>query len=176
MIAQRLLLFFVVAALLALGGSNMLFAELPVQRRLGMDERNSVVSLHAYHRWGLDPSVIVLDLWSIDPRRTSMADVDRVLFQSAEALSGREFRSVVLAYRGRAKFEIEGARFKEIGESYSWQNPVYLIRTLPEKLRLPSGEPAFSAWTGGWLGVVNAQMKDHEVFHNSWYLADAAGS
>lgn len=55
----------------------------------------------------------------------------------------------------------------------SFPNPVYTIRTLPEKLRRPDGSRAFSVWTGGMIGVLGAQMDDVNNFAGQWYLDDA---
>ena len=48
------------------------------------------------------------------------------------------------------------------------QNPVYLIRTLPEKLYKPTGEGAFGQWTGGLLGVLGKQMDDANTAAKQW--------
>ncbi|BCG73329.1 hypothetical protein MesoLj113a_44870 [Mesorhizobium sp. 113-1-2] len=67
---------------------------------------------------------------------------------------------------------MDGDYFRQIGREREWQNPVYVIRTLPENLKRIDGEPAFDTWTGGWLGVASKQMEDHAEFHKQWYLRD----
>jgi hypothetical protein len=68
---------------------------------------------------------------------------------------------------------MSGSVFASLGSEFSaGQNPVFLIRTLPEKLRTPDGHPAFETWTGGLLGVLGAQLEDHAEFHRRWYLND----
>ena len=69
----------------------------------------------------------------------------------------------------------DGDEFLKIGQEYSYQNPVYSVRTFPEKLRVPSGEPAYSSWTGGLLGVVGAQMDDVNEMARAWYISDLLG-
>ena len=91
----------------------------------------------------------------------------------AEALSDRSFREVVLAWRGEPRFILSGDDFRQMGREASYENPVYTIRTLPEKLYLPDGRRAFSRWTGGVIGVLGAQMDDVNNFARQWYIADA---
>ncbi|BAV45427.1 Uncharacterized protein MLTONO_0524 [Mesorhizobium loti] len=67
---------------------------------------------------------------------------------------------------------MDGDYFRQTGREREWQNPVYVIRTLPENLKRIDGEPAFDTWTGGWLGVASKQMEDHAEFHKQWYLRD----
>jgi len=132
------------------------------------------VTMVAYHRWLISPSTLVIDLWSIDGK-VSMADVDRNLFEAAEALKGQTFGNVILAFRGKGRFIIDGAQFKTTGEERKWQNPIYAIRTLPQNLRKMDGSPAFETWEGGLLGVLGQQLKDHEEFHAQWYARESLG-
>jgi hypothetical protein len=60
-----------------------------------------------------------------------MAAVDRSQFEAAEALKDQKFKAVVLAYRGRARFLLEGEHFREIGQERAWQYPIYRVRILP---------------------------------------------
>jgi len=59
-----------------------------------------------------------------------------------------------------------------LGKEYSWQNPVYTIRTFPENLINLDGSMAYPEWTGGWLRVTGKQMEDFNNFHKKWYLED----
>lgn len=52
------------------------------------------------------------------------------------------------------------------------QNPIYLIRTLPEQMYRPDGTSAFGSRSGGLLGVFGGQMKDVNEFGRAW--ADGA--
>lgn len=133
------------------------------------------VTMVAYHRWLVDPSTVVIDLWSIDGT-VSMADVDRNLFEAAEALKARSFSKVVLAYKGNGRFLLDGTQFKTIGEERSFQNPMYTVRTLTEHITNTDGTRAFETWEGGLLGVLTAQMKDHSQLHWRWYLASMSGA
>ena len=90
------------------------------------------VSAWTYYRYGVQPDVIVFDLRGVAPD-AAPAKVYGSLFRTAEALKDRSFSQVVLAYRGRAKFLLDGDDFREIGRSQAYQNPIYTLRTLPEK-------------------------------------------
>lgn len=149
---------------------NFFGAHLPAAAKLEEDPRNRSVSWAVYHRWGISPRVIVLDIRQLN--NASMADVDRALFQIAERFSGRNYDLVLLAHRGEAKFQLEGTYFSRLGDEYRYQNPLVLIRELPSHTFTLDGQPAFSEWSGGWLGVINAQMEDHATLHQVWYADD----
>ena len=133
------------------------------------------ITMVAYRRWLIDPTTAVVDVWRVDADH-SMADVDRNLFLTAEALKGQGFSQVELAYRGRGRFLIDGARFKDIGEQWRTQSVAYLISAFPEAAKRMDGQPAFETWTGGFLGVLMKQMQDHNQMHWSWYLANMSGA
>ena len=59
-----------------------------------------------------------------------------------------------------------------MGEEYGWQNPIYTMRTFPEKLYTPNGLNAFSSWEGGMLGVTTKQVEDFNRLCDEWYFND----
>lgn len=127
------------------------------------------ISAHAYYQYGVVPDTIVFDLWDVG-RSASQAEVLGVFLRFAEEMKNREFREIRLAYRGETKFVLDGDDFHKIGTEFSYQNPVYTVRTFPEKLRTPDGGRAFSTWSGGLLGVVGQQMEDVNELGRRWYL------
>jgi hypothetical protein len=133
---------------------------------LSSDPRNKGVDAAARYIGG---STLAFDLRGIDSTN-SMADVMRVLFQFAEKMKGTSFEGAELQFRGSPRFKISGADFKYIGSAFATENPVYLLRTFPEKLRRPDGTQAFGKWEGGLLGVAGKQMEDLAEFHRQWYL------
>ena len=143
----------------------------PVFRALSDEEGSTTV---AYRRWLISPSEIVFDVWSIDSSQ-SMVAMDRRLFKAAEALQGRSYDSVVLAYHGKARLVMDGTYFQEIGATRRTQNPVYTMRTMQEHLHNPDGSPAFETWSGGWLGVLGKQLEDHKAFHKRWWVDEKLG-
>lgn len=144
----------------------------PVASTLGKDDRNGqAMSMHVYRAWLLHPTDITVDLVRL--KEAAPIDIMRGLFQASAALKDRKFSTVILARAGKPVFKMSGADFQELGRSYAaGENPIYLIRTLPESILLMDGSLAFGTWTGGWLGVLGKQMEDVTDFGEGW----AAGS
>ena len=71
---------------------------------------------------------------------------------------------------GNVKFKITGSYFKKIGQEYSFQNPLYTMRTFPENVINPDGTSAYSTWTGGILGVTEKQLEDFNELNKKWYI------
>ena len=156
------------AGLIYLG--NVMYVGQPVAAALAEDGRNHGVDLSARVGFWIQPSILILDLRDIEPTKTPV-DLWRAMFQAAEALDerGRSFERVVLARRGSAVFALSGQDFSSLGFEYgAGQNPVYLLRTLPEKLYHPDGSPAFGTWSGGLLGVTTRQMEDLSDAFSAW--------
>lgn len=150
-------------------GLNYLLVGQPVASKIGADPRNAGYSLSAHYRYYVDPTTLVLDL--TDVSSAAPIDLYRAVFQSAEALhaAGRRFDQIILARSSKPVFVVKGTDFSTIGAEFSaGQNPVYLIRSLPEKLYRPSGEGAFGRWDGGWLGVLGKQMDDANAAAAQW--------
>lgn len=148
---------------------NFILVQSVVGRALDADPRNSGYSLSARYRFYCDPSTLVLDLGAVSA--AAPLDLFRGLFQSASALTsaGRTFERVILERRGTTVFLMTGEDFRDIGTEFAGgQNPVYLIRTLPEKLFKPTGEAAFGRWEGGLLGVLGKQMEDATEAGRRW--------
>lgn len=143
--------------------------------RVHMPASNAVlpydVNVVAYYRYGVVPDAIVFDIWSIEDR-ASPASVLGGFLTFAEMMKRRKFREVVLAYRGEARFVLDGKDFADIGRSYAWQSPLHLVSTLPERLRTPEGLPVYPKWSGASVSVLNEQMTDVNSFAGSWYLDD----
>jgi hypothetical protein len=164
-----LLLAMPMVALLVVWSLNYLQVGRPVKNTLNGDSRNSGYSLSAHYGYYIDPSTLILDLREVES--AAPVDLFRALFQSAEALhdAGRTFDKVVLARSGTSVFIMKGDEFSTIGAEFGGgQNPVYLIRTLPERLFRPNGEAAFARWEGGLLGVLGEQMEDANEAAQQW--------
>lgn len=150
-------------------GLNYLLVGQPVASRIGVDPRNSGYTLSAHYRYYIDSTTLVLDL--DDVRSAAPVDLFRAVFHSAEALhtAGRRFDQVILARSRKPVFVMKGEDFSTLGAEFgAGQNPVYLIRSLPEKFYRPSGEAAFGRWEGGWLGVLGKQMGDASEAAGQW--------
>ena len=129
------------------------------------DSRNAVVHMNAYYS-GSD--VIVLDMQALTGTG-SRADVFRVVLQFAERMQAKDFQRVEFAFKGETKFFIVGSYFTQIGNEYSYQNPIYTIRTFPSNVYNLDGSHAYSTWTGGILGVLKEETEDFIDFHDLWY-------
>lgn len=157
----------------AIASWNYFSAQHQLSSALASDSRNEGLSEFAHYQWYVNPSVLVFDLRDVSGTN-SEADVLRSLLQYAQAMKSRNFSKVVLAYKGDPRFMLEGSYFKKLGVEFSYQNPVYTLRTLPEHVYNLDGTPAFGTWTGGLLGVVGHQMQDLKSFGRQWFLTDAA--
>lgn len=161
----------VLAVVLGLGAWNYFGVYGPVSKRLAEDERNQKVSVWAYRELGVSTSTIVFDLRGANDDAAAV-DVTRALFQASESLKDSRFERVVLAHRGEAKLYVQGEYFQTLGQSFNKQNPVYLLRTLPENVHKLDGSKAYGTWTGGVLGVFAKQMEDLSSMAKDWYLED----
>lgn len=160
------------AVTVGVAGWNYFAAHRPVAERLAADPRNEKLTLWVYHRYGLVPGTLVVDLRGFKDE-AAMVDVMRALLQSAEAHKGAKFDRVLLAYKGASKFMLDGAYYQKLGQEFEGQNPVYTLRTFPENVFKVDGSPAYGTWTGGLLGVLSKQMEDLNQFSKDWYLDDA---
>lgn len=162
------------AMLLAVVLANWALVHRHVHRALAAGERNSGYTIAAYYRYGILPGTVVLDLR--DYSEVSPMDLMRGLLQAAEALeaAGTSADRVLLARAGTPVFQLTGDDFREIGREYgAGQNPVYLVRTFPEKLyRADDGRSAYGTWEGGLLGVSLRQMEDVSAFARAWLNGD----
>ena len=149
-------------------GINFISLQAPLNSVISSDDRNSGVKASASYQWMINPSVLV---FSVDGASSaSPADVSRILLQYAERLEGRKFSSVLLAQKGKPIFLLKGDYFKQLGEEYGVQNVIYTLRTMPENVFELDGSPAFSSWSGGWLGVMGQQLDDLNNFHRRWLV------
>lgn len=159
----------IVVLLIAIIAVNWVRVTSPVNKSLkGRDEVFAI----GYYHWGVVPGTIVYDLRGVGMTGSS-AGVLGAFFAFAEEMKDREFNEVLLAWRGDVRFRLDGKDFKEIGESFAWENPVFLLRTFPERLKRADGTAAFETWSGGMLGVLNAQMDDVNTMSEEWFMRDA---
>lgn len=158
----------VVAAIFA---ANYFMLGKPMAETLKSDSRNSGIRMTARYGKYLLPSVLVIDVKEVTDNN-SAADVFRILLQYAEKIQKMEFEKVNLNSKGKIKFYLKGDYFRELGEEYDFQNPVYTMRTFSENVYTLDGRNAFPTWTGGVIGVLGKQMEDFNEFHRQWYIND----
>ncbi|PRQ06568.1 hypothetical protein [Enhygromyxa salina] len=161
--------------LLLIGGVfawNQVFLQGPMRDVITGDSRNAGIEVQVHLGHYLNPDVLVYDLREVGPDKAPI-DVFRVFLQYADAMQGERFETVELAFRGETKFVLDGAGFQEIGRDFADENPMYTIRTFPERLRTPDGRAAFQRWEGGALGVLSQQMDDFSEFQDRWYIGES---
>ncbi len=135
------------------------------------DSRNDGIVVNVHFGGYLQKSILEYNLKSISSNK-SKADVFRVFLQFSEEMKENSFKQIYLSFRGNKKFIINGDYFNTLGKEYSFQNPIYIMRTFPENLKKLDGQNAYPEWTGGLLGVSNKQLEDFDDFHNNWYFND----
>jgi hypothetical protein len=171
-------LVYLLIILLSVVGVIAVWNYFTVQRFLSQaiadDSRNSGIKVFAHYQWFVNPQILIFDLQEVSGDK-SATDVSRTLLQFAEKMQSKKFKDVVLSYKGSARFMMKGDYFHTLGTEYNFQNPIYTLRTLPEKVYNLDGTPAFSTWTGGLFGVLGKQLEDLNEFHKRWYLADVTG-
>lgn len=157
---------------LAVGGGilgiNYQQLQRPMNEIIDGDRRNAGIEVSVHYKNYVPGGTLVYDFQRPGPN-SSPADVFRVFLQFADAMKDASFDDVELAFRGETKFVLSGSHFKIAGREYRTENPVYTVRTFPEKLRRPDGKPAFEQWSGGLIGVASEQMNDFNRFTDEWY-------
>lgn len=171
---MKKIIWIVIAFAILIGGFylfNYLTLKQPVLTKIDSDSRNFGIEVDLHYKNYVIPNVLVFNLKNVSNDK-AVADVFRVLLQATSELKEKDFETVELAFKGTTKFKLKGSYFKELGDEYETQNPVYTMRTFPENLMDLKGQPAYSEWTGGLLGVLNKQMEDFNDFNRKWYLED----
>lgn len=102
----------------------------------------------------------------------STLDVFRVFLHIASELKERKYNQVKLCYENTTRFLLSGDDFNVLGKSLGTENPIYTLRTFPEKLFLPDGSNAYSKHEGGILYRVPLQLEDFKDMNEKWYLDD----
>lgn len=154
---------------------NYFYLQLPLKEVIDEDYRNSAVKANTHFQYYVNFNVLVFNLKEVGGDASKL-DVFRTFAQYAEKIQDRKFKRIVLSYKGKSKFFIKGVDFIELGEEYSYQNPMYIIRTFPENIYNLDGVKAFSSWSGGLLGVMGKQMEDFNEFMDKWFMDDLTES
>ncbi len=159
----------VASVLLALATFSACGGELTAEKQaiLDRDPRNGNVS---FSLWASDHQLS----YCVDglSGEASVMDAFRVLLHAADLLKDRTFEAVNLCFRTDVRFVLAGDDFKLIGQEFETQNPMYTLRTFPEKLFLPSGERAYESHEGGVLYLMRVQMADFQDMSGKWFMND----
>lgn len=131
------------------------------------------VALGTHYEYYLNPLVLVINIKAMGDS-ASQASVFGTLLRYADQVKDQQFNRVVLQYKGKDKFILQGDYFKEVGTGFAEQNPLYTMRTFPEHVYNLDGTPAYGTWSGGIFGVLDKQIEDFSDFNKKWYLNDMA--
>lgn len=146
---------------------NLFTLKMPVHDRLSEDYRNEDVELSVRYSYYINPKKIVI---SVDQcSNAAPVDILRVLLQTAEFLENRSYSTVELHNGYDHRFTMPGYYFKELGEEYDFQNPIYTARTLPEKISKPDGTQAYSNFRSGFSGL-SEEMESFKEFTLDWCI------
>lgn len=146
---------------------NLFTLKMPVKDRLSEDYRNEEVELSFRYSYYINPNKIAISLGQCS--NAAPVDILRTLLQTAEALQNRSFSTVELHKGYDHRFTISGNYFKELGEEYDIQNPVYTARTLPEKISNPDGGQAYRNFRSGISGL-SEEMESFKEFTLDWCI------
>lgn len=141
----------------------------PTMNKINEDNRNDGISLDVHYKFYVIPNTLEFNLKNV-PSDKAAADIFRVFLQTSSTLKDKNFDKVELKYKGTLKFILNGDYYKQLGSEFEEQNPIYTMRTLPENLYNPNGEPSYSKWEGGMFGVLGKQMEDFNDFNRKWYM------
>lgn len=144
-------------------------SELSAEKKLILekDSRNQTVDF-TLHTDGNDLEYCVNNISG----EASSMDVFRVFLHAADQLKEKRFENVRLCFRREARFVLDGNDFAVIGAEYETQNPLYTIRTFPEKLLLTDGTAPYKEHRGGVLYLMRVQMADFQDMNEKWYMTD----
>lgn len=84
----------------------------------------------------------------------------------------RDFDKVLIQYKGKTRFMIDGLKFSGLGVNAQIKTLGQLALELPPELRKPNGMPAFERAYGDSQWVVQKNLKNFEEFMFEWYVND----
>jgi len=159
----------VLCILLGIYGFNYFILTSPINQQVTSDIRNNGIDVDLHYEYYVNPNKLIFNIKNISGEK-SKADIFRVLLQSAQSLKQLNFDTVKLAFKGKVKFLITGSYFKDLGQNFDSQNPMYTLRTFPENVYNVNGQLAYGRVEGGILGVLGAEMDNFNDFTDKWLL------
>jgi hypothetical protein len=141
--------------------------QVPADRVIDRDDRNSGMVVRAHWRWYVDPTVLVYDLRDA-PTDATGVDVLRAFLQFAYKQKDRTFVRVDLSWRGTRRFSIKGGDFAELGRQYANRSPVDTMIVMPAILYRPDGSRAYPTGNGSFAEQHAQLLLDFTSFVNAW--------
>lgn len=141
--------------------ANFLFLQQPMNEILQNNTAFKGMSVSAHYEYWIVPGVIVYDLKGLGDSSTPL-QVHTAFLEYAKAMKDHEFERVVLRWRGRERFSLDGPTFQKAGLEYAKRNFGFVLFDLPRLFQpLSPGEPPDTA-------DADALMD----FHRRWYGED----
>ncbi|SIO11413.1 hypothetical protein SAMN05444166_2519 [Singulisphaera sp. GP187] len=97
-----------------------------------------------------------------------LIDSLHLLMQFAAKIKHSKFDHLLLAGGGEEVYRLPKSDLDELAEQYELGARIWAFDHWPERLLKPTGERAFESWSGGFLGVASAQMKDLSEALKAW--------
>ncbi len=118
----------------------------------------------------LSTKVLVFNLKKV-PQPTKLSPV--LYFLSfAKKMEPKTFDKVLLQYKGKTKFAIDGLKFAGLGMKAQVSPLVEVALELPTEVTTPQGLPAFQKPFGDEQWVAQKKIKNLRDFISVWYLDD----
>jgi hypothetical protein len=133
-----------------------------------LDARNKDL---VYELSGTPGEEITLDITGVEGDESG-AVLFRLFWHTAAALEQNDQgnTNMVLASFGEPRYRVPGDVVNDIGSEYPDQNPVYLMRTFPARVKTLDGASAFPERRGGLLYVTGKQMEDFGDLFKAWLV------
>jgi predicted nucleic acid-binding Zn ribbon protein len=149
-----------VAALIGYS-ANLLLLQEPVNDILRENAAFRGMEVSAHYQYWVVPGVVVYDLKSLSFRQTPI-DVHTAFLEFAREFKEKRYSRVDLSYRGRTKFQVDGATFAQLGREYEKRNFDYVLYKFPRLFRAVDDGP-----------VDGPTDRDALLeFHRRWYGHD----
>jgi hypothetical protein len=139
-----------------------------IRDKLHSCESFGVVNADVYYDGALSSRVIVFDLQNGGTGQARRIDPVHLFLQFAGKIDIDSLDRVCFARSGKIKYYIPANTLRPLADSYAAGGRVWSFNNLPQSVRTPEGQPAYSEWTGGWLGVLQKQTEDLNDFIHDW--------
>lgn len=138
--------------------ANFLLLQQPMNEILYANPAFQGMSVSAHYDYWIVPGVVVYDLKGLGNENTPL-QVHTAFLEYAKAMKDHQFDRVVLRWRGRERFTLDGATFQKAGLEYAKRNFGFVLFDLPRLFQpLGTQEPPDTA-------DADALME----FHRHWY-------
>ncbi len=150
------------AALIGYSANAFLLQE-PMNDILKHNSAFRGMEVSAHYEYWVVPGVVVYDLKRLGFRQTPI-DVHTAFLEFAQKMRTRRYSRVDLSYRGIAKFSIDGAGFRRLGDEYAKRNFNFVLYTFPRLFHAEENVRAPEAGTSDRDALIE--------FHRQWYGED----